>query len=332
MKFRMSPTSRKHAVIAVVALLIPMIPGVLLFPLGLAQTVGLFICGVLAGVLCAAVAGLRVSLGLTAILTLATFIAFLAAPSPVLAGLVMAASAGLYGLSSRRGLMGVVTAAPITITFTLADPPKVLTDGTDVQSAVVLAVVVLAGTLWGVLVGWFLTRSRTRPPVQASPVNVAILQGIVLAIATGVMMTIVVANNLQHGGAWVILTMLVIVQPALAASYHKARQRTIGTVIGFVLAFGFALVLPTGWPSLVVGLVFFALTVYVKLDSTRSYWQFTMFLTPGIVLVEGATTSVLSTDVTRLICTLIGVAISLVFIAIVNWYCKLKPPAQAKPA
>ena len=328
----MSPTSRKHAIIAVVALLIPMIPGVLLFPLGLAQTVGLFICGVLAGVLCAAMAGLRVSLALSAILTVASFVAFLAASHPLWAGLVMAASAGLYGLSSRRGLMGVVTSAPILIAFIVADPPEVLAHATEVENAAVLALVVLAGALWGVLVGWFLTRSRKRPPVQASPVNVAIVQGIILAVATGVTMAIVVANNLQHGGAWIILTMLVIAQPALGASYHKARQRVLGTVFGFLLAFAFALVLPTGWPSLVVGLVFFALTVYVKLDSTRTYWQFTMFLTPGIVLVEGATTSVLSTDVTRLTCTLIGVAISLVIIAIVNWYVKLKPVAHAKSA
>jgi len=261
----------------------------------------------------------------SAVLTVAIFLAFLSTSQPVLAGLVMAASAGLYGLSSRRGLVGVATAAPISVAFTLATPPQVLTGATDLQNATVLALVSLAGTLWGVVVGVVVMRKRTRPKVPVTPVNAAIVLGIILAIATGVTMSIVVANNLQNGGAWIILTILVISQPALGATWRKAIERLIGTAIGFCIAFAVSLVVPRGWVDLLIALVFFALTAYVKLDSSKHYWQFTMFLTPGVVLAVGSSTNVLSTDVWRVIATVIGAAISMGIVAVLLWFNKLKP-------
>ena len=332
MKFLASPTLRKHALIAVVVLFIPMIPSFLLFPLGLPLTMGQFICGVLVGLLCAAMIGARTALGVSAVLTVAIFLAFLSTSQPVLAGLVMAVSAGLYGLSSRRGLVGVATAAPISVAFTLATPPQVLTDATHLQNATVVALVSLAGTLWGVVVGTVVMRKRTRPKVSVTPVNAAIVLGIILAIVTGITMSIVVANNLQNGGAWIILTVLVISQPALGATWRKAIERLIGTAIGFCIAFAVSLVVPHGWVDLLIALVFFALVAYVKLDSTKHYWQYTMFLTPAVVLVVGSSTNVLSTDVWRVICTVIGAAISMGIVAVLRGYNKLKPVKQAVAA
>jgi len=332
LKFLMSHTSRKHALIAVVILFIPMIPSFVLFPLGLSLTMGQFICGVLVGLLCAAMIGARTALGVSAVLTVAIFLAFLSTSQPVLAGLVMAASAGLYGLSSRRGLVGVATAAPISVAFTLATPPQVLTGATDLQNATVLALVSLAGTLWGVVVGVVVMRKRTRPKVPLTPVNAAIVLGIILAIATGVTMSIVVANNLQNGGAWIILTILVISQPALGATWRKAIERLIGTALGFCIAFAVSLVVPRGWVDLLIALVFFALVAYVKLDSSKHYWQYTMFLTPAVVLTVGSSTNVFSTDVWRVISTVIGAAISMGIVALLLWYNKLKPVKHSAAA
>jgi len=332
MKFLMSPTSRKHAVIAVVGLFIPMIPSFVLFPLGLSMTMGQFVCGVLVGLLCAAMIGARTALGVSAVLTVATFLAFLSTWQPVLAGLVMAASAGLYGLSSRRGLVGVATAAPISVAFTLATPPQMLAGATHLQNATVLALVSLAGALWGVGVGALLMRKRTRPQVPVTPLKAAIALGVILAIATGITMSIVVANDLQNGGAWIILTILVISLPALGATWRKAIERLIGTIIGFCIAFVVSLVAPSGWVDVLISLVFFALTAYVKLDSPKQYWQFTMFLTPAVVLAAGSSTNVLSTDVWRVIATVIGAAISMGIVAVLLWFNKLKPVKQSAAA
>ena len=332
MKVTFSPTSRKHALIAVVVLLIPMIPSFLLFPLGLPLTMGQFICGVLSALLCTAMIGARTALVMSAVLTVAVFLAFLSTTQPVLAGLVMAATAGLYGLSARRGLAGVVTAAPISVAFTMATPPQVLTDATELQSATVLALVSLAGALWGVVVGTVVMRSRHRSKVPVTPVHAAIALGVILAIVTGITMSIVVAKNLQNGGAWIILTVLVISQPALGATWRKAIERLIGTAIGFCIAFVISLVVPHGWVDLLIALVFFAIVVYVKLDSSKHYWQYTMFLTPAVVLVVGSSSNVLTTDVWRVTCTVIGAAISMGIVVVLHWLNKFKPVKQAVAA
>jgi uncharacterized membrane protein YccC len=170
-----------------------------------------------------------------------------------------------------------------------------------------------------------LMRKRTRPKVPGTPANAAIALGVILAIATGVTMSIVVANDLQNGGAWIILTILVISQPALGATWRKAIERLIGTIIGFCIAFAVSLVVPRGWVDVLIALVFFALTAYVKLDSSKHYWQYTMFLTPAVVLVVGSSSNVLTTDVWRVTCTVIGAAISMGIVVVLHWYNKLKP-------
>jgi hypothetical protein len=58
------------------------------------------------------------------------------------------------------------------------------------------------------------------------------------------------------------------------------------------------------------------LAVYVKIDPRSKYWQFTMFLTPGIVLSEGASGNVRALDIDRLWASLTGIAVALVLLGI----------------
>jgi uncharacterized membrane protein YccC len=50
-----------------------------------------------------------------------------------------------------------------------------------------------------------------------------------------------------------------------------------------------------------------------------------MFLTPAVVLVVGSSSNVLSTDVWRVTCTVIGAAISMGIVVVLQWLNKFKP-------
>ena len=366
------PFDTRRAILAVVMVLIPFPPMVLLAGAGLAQAGGVLIFGSMAALLATAMVRPRFGLLVAASTGVANLLAVVAAPYVVPAALVMAAMTFVYGLSARYGLTGAVLMVPIGVAFTLAQPPQVLAHGSVLANAAVVGLVGVAGGLWGVLAGVLLrsygrhvkrvkaakaaasttaapttaapttaapapTRSRgllhrPLPPIPASlPWSIALHFGLILGITCGIAMGVVVAMDLQHGGAWLLLTLILVAQPVMSTAFWKSLSRVLGTALGFVIAFVVSLVAPKGTVPLIIALLCLAIAVYIKLDSAKPYWLFVTFLTPGIVLAEGASGNVLETDEKRLWFTLIGVGIALVVIVIAR-VLGLRDQEMTKPA
>lgn len=114
----------KHAVVAIAVVLVLMLPALLLGPLGWGDATGPFVMAALSGLMAAMFGGIALALRVTVGLALMAMLSLPAAPYPVWAGLVMAISALLYGLSARSGLTMMVVSAPIAIAFLIADPPQ----------------------------------------------------------------------------------------------------------------------------------------------------------------------------------------------------------------
>lgn len=305
----------KHAVFAVVLVFAPMLPALLLPPLGWSDAAGSFIIATMAGVMAAMIAGPRLGLLVAAGLAVAEMLALPAAPVPVWAGLVMGVSALVYGLTSHRGLTSVISIAPVAVAFTIADPPALKQDSV-LADALVLGLFVLLGALWGTAFGTFIGRKAPRLPLQTSSWRTAITFGLVMGIVTGVTMGVVVATGIGHTGAWIVLTIIMVVQPRMHETFRKSLNRAFGTALGFCIALAVGLVLTDETLLLVLGMFFLTLAVYVKMDPRSKYWNFTMFLTPGIVLAEGAGADVVATDINRLWASLTGVAIALALLAV----------------
>jgi uncharacterized membrane protein YccC len=64
-----------------------------------------------------------------------------------------------------------------------------------------------------------------------------------MAIVTGVTMGIVVATGIGHTGAWILLTMLLVIQPAVHQTFRRSIERALGTVLGFGIALAVALII-----------------------------------------------------------------------------------------
>ena len=300
----------KHAVAALVITFVPMLPSLLLAPLGWGEATGPFLLATMAALMASLFAGIRLGLVVTAGLAIAYMLALPAAPSPVWAGLVMAAAALVYGLTARRGLTSMIVTAPVAIAFTIADPPT-LQQGSMLADALVLGLFALLGGLWGTAFGSLLGRKVPRKVPPLSSWSRAVGFALTMAIVTGVTMGIVVASGIGHTGAWILLTIFLVVQPAMGQTFRKSLERALGTALGFGLTLAAALLVRDQTLLLLMGIVFLTVAVYLKLDPRSTYWQFTTFLTPGIVLAVGSGANVLSLDIDRLGATLVGIAIAL---------------------
>ena len=318
----------RPALLSVVLVLFPVVPVLLMEPLGVGAAAGTFVLGSIAGLLAAVLVGGRFALGVAAVVALANFIALLAAPNALAAGLVMAVVSLLYGLTARRGITSVVVMAPESVAFTLAEPPQVYPHSSVGVNALVVGLAALAGGLWGAGVGSVLARRMPRPHLPAVSFEHALIFGLTLAAVTGMSMGVVVAMQLQHGGAWLMLTLFLVLQPGLHDSWRKTRERVWGTLLGFAIALCAAYLVHEKFAVIGLGLIFLAMAIYVKFDSKSPYWLVTTLLTPGIVLVEGAGSNVVSTDMARLWFTVVGAVIALLVLGVFWIANRSKPNAS----
>ena len=101
------------------------------------------------------------------------------------------------------------------------------------------------------------------------------------AISTAVALLAMHALHIEHG-YWATLTCVAIMQPHGAATWAKAVQRVLGTIVGAAVA-----VLVTTYvhdPHVIIGLVFVFIAVAMAL-LPLNYGIFAVFLTPAFVLL-----------------------------------------------
>lgn len=295
-----------------------LLPGLLLFPLGINAAMCVFVYGVMIGFLLAMLTNLRLTLAVVAAFTVANVIGLTVAPYPWVAALVMAVAVLLYGLTLRIGIATLIVVAPTSVAFTITQPPALVQHGSVFANALVLAAVCIIAGIWGAAAGTVIGRRvPSMPHTRVSWRSTWVFTG-ALTVVCGIVAVIVELAHLPQEGAWILLTILIVCQPSVHRTWRKVGDRLIGTFIGFAVALVVALPLP-GHPMAltVAAIVLFGIAAYFML-AKRPYWQFVMFLTPGVVLVVGATTSVLSTDISRVWSTIVGAGIAVVMLLVLG--------------
>jgi uncharacterized membrane protein YccC len=134
----------------------------------------------------------------------------------------------------------------------------------------------------------------------------AIAFAMVLALMVGIATWFVVRFDLGEAGAWIILTIVVVLQPYLKDGMRRALERSGGTLLGFAVAVAFGLLTTSTAALAVLGAACMVTAVAVMLLG-RPYWMFATFLTAAIILFVGSDGSVLHTAEVRLGATLIAV-------------------------
>lgn len=312
-----SVINRKALLESVIAMALLM-PGLLLFPLGISLAMCLFIYGVMLGFLVALLMDVRRAMLMVVAFTAANLIAYAASPYPLLAALVMAAAVLLYGLTMRVGLAIFIVVAPVSVAFTISQPPNVLPHSSELVNLLVLGAVCVIAVLWGAAAGTVIGSRVPHPPMPRSSWHSMWLYTGALTLVCGVVALLVGLTKFQQDGAWVLLTILIVAQPGIHRTWRKAGDRLVGTFVGFGVALVAGIPL-NGHPVALtlVAILLLGIAAYVML-SGKPYWQFVAFLTPGVVLVVGASSNVLSTDVDRVWSTIVGAAIAVAVLVVLG--------------
>lgn len=239
----------------------------------------------------------------------------LAAPAsttPWLAALVLACTGALVGAASTQDASGPLVVAAIGIIFLIAEPPPLADVGWG--PAATLMIATGAAAVWGLAAGLFIRSRRSLHPREPDPSSRARAGAYAgtLAVVLGVSGWFVVHLDLGHGGAWFLMTFVIILQPYLQDAWRLTVERAIGTVGGVLLAMVLYAVLQD-FPVILYALAAIAAVtaLTIRTTTTRPYWQYVVALTPGVVLLEGLGRSVVDTAESRVGFTLLAAGIAL---------------------
>jgi len=319
----MTVLHRLPSVTALVVLLA--IPAILAQQIWLPSSAGVFMLGALPSAIAVVVVGAKRAIQIAVAAALGGAVAAAFAGNAWVGAILIAAMAGYGGYSARYGNESPVLLVPVVVSFIVIAPPDLVdrsgTTLTGLHYAFVISAALLIGGTWVAIVGLYLARNMERAVDEPVEESVALGYGIALAASTG-LATFVAARYFQGStGAWVILTILLVMKPRSTDMWRTARHRVGGTLLGAVMAGGLVLGMSVaGIPleswALILGAVFLILALSVL--RVQPYWQFVTFLTPAIILLKSSGDDTLRLDGQRVVMTLIGTLMALGFAVLVR--------------
>ena len=319
----MTVLHRLPSVTALVGLLA--IPAILAQQIWLPSSAGVFMLGALPSAIAVVVVGAKRAIQIAVAAALGGAVAAAFAGNAWVGAILIAAMAGYGGYSARYGNESPVLLVPVVVSFIVIAPPDLVdrsgTTLTGLHYAFVISAALLIGGTWVAIVGLYLARNMERAVDEPVEESVALGYGIALAASTG-LATFVAARYFPGStGAWVILTILLVMKPRSTDMWRTARHRVGGTLLGAVMAGGLVLGMSVaGIPleswALILGAVFLILALSVL--RVQPYWQFVTFLTPAIILLKSSGDDTLRLDGQRVVMTLIGTLMALAFAVLVR--------------
>lgn len=254
---------------------------------------------------------LRLAVAVSLVAGAAGVLAASLSPYPVAGAVFFGLLTGGCALTARRGLHSPVLMIPVFISFVLVAPPK-LQDASQMTSNLVTGAVLALGGLWLTVVARILfgrpagISDRERLSATAS-VNYALVMALVLGLAAWIVLT----DAKFHQGAWLLLTLIMVMQPSAHDTLTKSLQRLGGTLAGGAVAFILILLgLGTPYSFLVGGLLLFAAFV-IRFALKRPYWEFVGALTPAIILLDAQGGDGMKIAEDRVAFTAIAVAVAI---------------------
>ena len=252
------------------------------------------ILGGLMGALMALGAGWRHARAAVPAMAVALPVAGLLSGTWAWAALVTAiAAAG--GAMSRHGLQRI----GLTVALVAAVAPHA--EGT--RDAVVAAVLVVLGGLLGVQLARRAGAAETSPARETTPAHAAAV-ALGIGVATAVACALALWLPVAHG-VWIPMTVLLVAMPSSEGFARHAGERLVGTVIGVVV------LLPLGFLDLprAASLALSLVCLVLALGWTRPTWLLAATSTMAVVLLLAPAEQTVDVASTRLLDTLIGIAV-----------------------
>lgn len=246
---------------------------------------------------------------------------------PVPSALLIAVVGFIIGMSARRGASSPIVIVGISLSFLVINPPPLgqteLTAFADVSPVIITAVLLTLGGLWARLM--IALVHKWIPPIPETPprdLYSLIPYALALAISTGVSTYLVLLYAPNGVGAWLVLTIFVVLKNDTDKTITRTKGRIIGTLAGAALAYVVIEILQAlNWQESLVQLLFATMFIGAAMSYfvPGPYWKFVFLLTPGVVLMDSNTASnQVDIDIWRVIYTLAGIGLAIITAVIVH--------------
>lgn len=276
--------------------------------LGSAALYGTFIA--LAGVMY----GWKTGTWLSAIGGLAGIGSQLVHPYPILGALFFGLLTAACALTARRGLHAAFMMVPMLTSFLLMSPISVGAEGSLLGSALIVGAVMTSSGLWLVAVTR-LVGGKGMPVADLHGFSIAATRGYatILGSVVGISAGILLFVDPAHTSAWLLLTLVVVMQPSLHDSMNKTWQRLGGTVLGAALTIPITFGLSSFAPSvtLAIGVIAMFIAFSLRYVLKRQYWQYVAPLTVGIILLDATSATQAAVTIDRVGFTFLGSVIAI---------------------
>ena len=291
----------------VIVVIVVMLPGFVLSLTGHPEYAAVAGFGALACLLPTMFGGWKVGLASAVGLGIAGGLALFWSDNAWLAALLLLVVGIGVGLTARPGYWQGMILVPITVALIVATPPTASTLEASVRGGAILLVAGIFATIVGAILTMKDGPKKADPQPRARAVNYALTLGVLLAVAAWCTV------HFESGkpGMWAMMTIVLVIQPAVRDSFNKALARAGGTIVGVIVAILLALIpMPTSifYIIAVIALVL----AFVAKGKDRAEWQFITMLTIALVILQGVATSIEQTAWARLWATLLGAGAALV--------------------
>ena len=227
------------------------------------------------------------------------------------AAIVMSLVALGFGLTARKGWQGGLVTMIIALSF-------IASDGAAAVEPLGRAAAVLGigFIVWGAFVAGLTYLFFRKPVFPAKPESPRTVLGYVcmLVIVTFITQGLAIGQDLGHVGGWLVMTPFLVILPHIHDGFVKSLRRAAGTVGGFLIVIGLSDLTTSHAILSAIGAIAFTAALYAKLKNWN-YFFFALFLTPGIVILEGLSSSLTQLAEYRLEATLVAIGLSLVLMA-----------------
>ena len=263
---------------------------------------------------------LRLAVALSGLAGAAGTVLALLNPYPVAGAAVFGLFTGACALAAKRGLHSPVLMTPVFLSFVLVAPPEV-PGLAALPAALLTGAVLLLGGMWAtasarVLLG----RPRLQSEGQALSTRTTIAYAVLMAVVVGIAAWGVLAFAKDHQGAWLLLTLIIVLQPSAHDTFVRSLQRLGGTLLGAVIALALIVAGVHSTLALVIGGIVLFAAFAVRYVLKRPYWEYVTVLTPAVILLDSPGLDAIRVTEDRvgytLIATLVGLVIALLIKAV----------------
>jgi len=300
--------------------LILLIPGILIATYVVGGAASVFLFGALPVAIAFFGGARKQSLLVIAFMTIAGTLARAFDGAPIPSALLVGLVALIIGLAARRGLSSPIMEVGIALGFLVMSPPDLTNKDsglfTSINPIVATAILLALGGFWALLVGTIVHKKAPDVPMnKITDLTVVLPYALALALSTGVVTYLLLDFSAGHLGAWVILTIFVIMKPDHDSTIAKTKDRIQGTFAGTAIAIIAIEILhlfnsQQGLVQLTCAFLFIGIAMAYFVPGP--YWVYVMFLTPGVILMDSnAVSDQDEVALTRIAFTLMGIAIAL---------------------